>query len=168
MNPIQQRATSGQDVERNNYEKGCAFEQYIIDLFSKKRFHLWKWRKSQISSVSTLLSDHGNPDLEMIFKGARNYTFAIECKWRSHFNDGKIEWAKSEQIIRYKKFQAETGITVFVAIGVGGEPGKPEKLFVTPLDSISHNREVYESQLVSFKRKTTSRFFYDVIQGKLF
>ena len=61
----------------------------------------------------------------------------MECKWREKFRDGKIEWADEDQIDRYINFQSSRNNTVFVVIGVGGQPGSPEKVYVTPLDEIS-------------------------------
>jgi hypothetical protein len=106
--------------------------------------------------------------LELVFVGARHYRFAVECKWRKEFIAGKIEWAKDKQICVYEDFQHQNRIPVFIAIGIGGEPSNPEKLFVTPLDNISGSTEVYESELIPYKRKPTHRFFYNTVQLKLF
>lgn len=42
--------------------------------------------------------------------------------------DGKIEWATEDEIERYRQFQRSRNITVFVVIGVGGQPSSPEKV----------------------------------------
>lgn len=155
---------------QDNYEKGRAFEDFITKLFNERSFHLKEWRKSGKVPGSNLPLDHADPDLEieLVFSGARKYRFAVECKWRKEFRDGKIEWATSRQICTYEDFQRWSGIPVFVAIGVGGEPGNPEKLFVTPLDNICEYTEVYESDLIPFRRWPTRRFFYDIRQLRLF
>lgn len=57
---------------------------------------------------------------------------------------------------------------VFIVIGIGGTQSNPEKLFVTPLDNIKTYVEVYEHQLIEYKRNPTHKFFYDTIQLKLF
>ena len=49
-------------------------------------------------------------------------------------------------------------IQVFIAIGIGGEPSNPEKLFITPLDHISMYTEVFESHLIRYKRNPKQRF----------
>ena len=33
------------------------------------------------------------------------YPFAVECKYRNCFKEGKIDWAKPKQIIKYEEFQ---------------------------------------------------------------
>lgn len=116
------------------------------------------------------LIDHFNPDLEMelVFTGKQKYRFAVECKWRQDFYDGKINWAEDSQIVSYRMFQDRVRIPVFVAIGIGGEPSAPDKLFVTPLNNICMYNEVYESDLIPFKRRPTRNFFFDVHQLRLF
>jgi hypothetical protein len=150
------------------YEKGRLFEEYVYRLFNETHFKLIEWRKAQRFKDRSLPNAYSNPDLELIFAGVKNYKFAVECKWRKEFFEGKINWARRYQISTYIDFERKFGIPVFIAIGVGGEPSKPEKLFVTPLCNISRYPEVYESELIPYKRKATRKFFYDTIQLKLF
>jgi hypothetical protein len=151
----------------DSFEKGRRFENYIIELFNEKYFKLVKWRKSRKANNTLELIDASNPDLELIFTGARKYKFAVECKWRQEFVEGKITWATDYQICCYEDFEHAYHIPVFVAIGIGGEPSNPEKLFVTPLQNISNYTEVYESELIPHNRKPTHRFFYDTVQLQL-
>jgi hypothetical protein len=150
------------------FEKGLRFESYIIELFNEKHFKLVNWRRSQKTNNPLALTDAFYPDLELIFAGARRYKFAVECKWRQNFVEGKINWASDRQICSYEDFEYTYHIPVFVAIGVGGEPSNPQKLFVTPLRNISNYTEVYESDLIPYKRNPARRFFYDTVQLQLF
>jgi len=162
--------TSRQIIEQDGYEKGQRFEQFIIKLFNERFFYLKKWRKSEKFADSFLSIDHWNPDLEieLVFTSVRKYRFAVECKWRKEFKDGKIGWASNDQMCAYRMFQDQARVPVFVAIGIGGEPDNPEKLFLTPLNNIHMHIEVYETDLIPFKRKPTNKFYYDVEQLKLF
>src|SRR5690606_15172670 len=126
-----------------------------------------KWRKAEKLPGSKFSFDISHPDLEMIF-GRGKYRFAVECKWRKKFNDGKITWASNYQICSYEDFENQERIPVFVAIGIGGEPDNPEKLFITPLRNICNSEEVYEQNLIPYNRKPTHKFYYDTIQLKLF
>ena len=146
----------------DNFDKGYQFEAYVAGLFSKPYFQPKNWRKSQLFDKSSLPLDHWNPDLEMelVFTSSRKYSFAVECKWRMEFRDGKIKWAEKHQIVAYQNFQNQVRIPVFVAIGIGGFPDNAEKLFLTPLNSISTHSEVYESELIPYQRKTSSKFYY--------
>ena len=155
---------------QDGFKKGQRFEQFIIKLFNDHFFHLKKWRASENFIGSSLPIDHWYPDLEMelVFTREKKYRFAVECKWRKEFRDGKIDWASNDQICTYRKFQDQVRIPVFVAIGIGGEPDSPEKLFLTPLNSIHMYNGLYESNLIPFNRKPTRKFYYDASQLKLF
>lgn len=157
-------------ISGDNYEKGKAFEEFVINLFNKHSFHLKEWRQAQKFIDTSLPMGYFNPDLELelVFTGKGKYRFAVECKWRKDFSSGKIRWAKKHQIVAYEKFQSERRIPVFIAIGIGGEPANPGRLYVTPLVNISNNIEVCESQLIPFSRKPTRKFFYDIKQLVLF
>lgn len=170
MNQTFTRNNSRQIIEQDGYEKGQRFEQFIINLFNEYFFYRKKWRKSEKFTDSSISIDHWNPDLEMelVFTSVKKYRFAVECKWRKGFKDGKIDWARDDQICAYRMFQDQARIPVFVAIGIGGEPDSPEKLFLTPLNNIHMHSELYEADLIPFKRKLTHKFYYDVQQLKLF
>lgn len=156
-----------QVIPPDYYEIGHQFEKYITQLFNERSFELVKWRESKKFTRFSPFED-AKPDLELIFRGARKYHFAVECKWRKEFRYGKITWATDYQRYSYMDFQYWTTTRVFIAIGIGGQPSNPDKLFVTPLDYISMHNEVYESDLIPYKRKTQSKFFYDTVQLQLF
>lgn len=156
-----------QAIQLNSYEKGSLFEEYIISLFNQKHFKVKEWRKSERFFDNVIPYGHCLPDFELIFMGKREHNFAVECKWKKEFKNGKIQWADQTKIDIYKKFQKERKLIVFVAIGIGGHPSNPNKLFVTPLDKICMYTEVTENDLMKYNRKPTNRFFYDTIQLRL-
>jgi hypothetical protein len=150
------------------YEQGRLFEEYVKNLFNQDSFIIKRWRKSVLIPRDTFISDICYPDLELIFVGKNQYSFAVECKWRSKFNhNGQIDWASTEQIRTYLDFERKRAMPVFIAIGVGGSASNPKKLFVTPLCNLIGYPEVYEHQLIKYKRKPTQRFFYDTVQLRL-
>ncbi len=153
-------------------KKGDDFEHYILNLFDNKsgQYKLLEWRG--YCRASNGMYPHNNilPDLEFAFKSKNlhNKFFAIECKWRQKFTNGKLAWATTSQIDIYLKYQNEKNIPVFIAIGVGGNPSCPEKLFITPLNNIHICPEVSEHQLIPYKRDPNHRLVYNVTQLKLF
>lgn len=157
-----------QPLPLDPYEKGSLFEEYVIRLFNEDNFKLIRRRKSEKLEDRALLQDCANPDLELIFGRHRKHHFAVECKWRKEFRKGKIEWANYNKIRTYKNFENKNSIPVFIVIGIGGEPSRPERLFVTPLRNIEMYSEVYEADLIPYNRKPSSKFFYDTVQLKLF
>src|SRR5688572_13698289 len=166
MEQDRNQATKKQNDSQDNYEIGKAFEEYIYKLFNNKVFKVEQWLKAEKFPEGLYKPGHSNPDLHLIFNG--KYKFAVECKWRKEFIDGKINWADPSKIRRYQKFQNRNRIPVFIAIGIGGTSSSPDRLFVTPLDHISMFPTVFESRLIPFKRKPTRKLFYDAIQFKLF
>jgi hypothetical protein len=167
MNTITAQRATAQAKQPDSFEKGHAFENFIVTLFNKKKFHLLDWRsdKTALNGVFPLSSSH--PDLEFACTGRKGHRFAVECKWRKEFKDGRIHWASGYQIGNYEGFQNQNRIPVLVAIGIGGEPSNPEKLFVTPLDHICKYPEVYESHLIPYKRNP-EQSIDDTGQLKLF
>ena len=152
----------------DNYEIGRLFEEYIRKLFNENSFQLKKWHKSEKLIDKIYRNNLSDPDMEFHLFGRREYRFAVECKWRSEFKNGVIQWAERHQIMAYNDFQKSTRMPVFIAIGVGGEPSNPERLFVTPLHMISNSHFALKSDLLKHIRKPTRRFFYDYQQMSLF
>ncbi len=151
-----------------SFEKGRLFEEYVKSLFNPAGFNLKRWRKSEPQAVDTFNGELSYPDLELIFVGRKDRPFAVECKWRREFNKGRIKWAKDFQIAKYEEFQNKTAMPVFIAIGVGGTPKSPERLFVTSLVELSRCTYVCEAQLKRYNRNPRRKFYYDPRQMKLF
>ncbi|RYG50291.1 MAG: hypothetical protein EOO01_11045 [Chitinophagaceae bacterium] len=151
-------ATQEVSDEISAKEKGDAFERYVVSRFCREYFELLEWRSDKyhegVYATSSRL-----PDLEYQFKTSYyNFRIAAECKWRAAFSKGRIEWAKSYQLITYRQYESERGIPVFVIIGIGGEPDGPGEVYVVPLREIrSHVLSEYE--LKKYYRHKTGNFF---------
>jgi hypothetical protein len=170
MNPSTHIITKKRSNTLANKKKGDLFERYIATLFNyaSGRFTLIEWRSDNEVAEGIYPQSNCYPDLEFCYNGNKKHRFAIECKWRTAFSDGKLKWADNHQIRNYLEFQREKGMPVFIALGVGGAPTTPAQLFVTPLDHISKYPIVEESQLIPFHRHPQRRFFFDVMQLRLF
>jgi hypothetical protein len=152
----------------DSYEKGRLFEEYVIKLFNDQHFKLKDWRKAERIALYDLPKNHCDPDLELLF-GRGQYKFAVECKWRNEFKAGIFQWEKKDKSLEiYRKYSRECNIPVFIVIGVGGDPSNPEKMYVTPLECICSSANICESDLMPYKRKPTRKFYYDIVQLKLF
>lgn len=168
MNSTSTYKATKQFYNPESVEKGYAFEDYIVTLFNERKFRLLEWRSDKKASNGVYPESCTYPDLEFAFMGRKRYRFAVECKWREGFDEGKIKWSYNKQITNYLDFQKQRAIPVFIAIGVGGKAFNPEKLFVTPLDNICMHKEVFESELIHYERNPRHRFFYNTLQLKLF
>ncbi len=85
--------------------------------------------------------------------------FAIECKWRKSYYKNGIEWAENYQIVNYKEYSEKLEIPVFVVIGVGGEPGKPQELFIVPLQKMN-SKVISKSELEKYSKDISKPQFY--------
>jgi hypothetical protein len=168
MNSTSTRQALNKTTEPDSYVKGRLFETYVKNLFNEKNFKLKRWRKSALLSPDTYIRDLCYPDLELIFVRRNHYPFAVECKYKSNFRaDATILWASQKKIAIYEAFEKKFNMTVFIAIGIGGSPSNPQKLFLTPLANIKDYPNVSEQQLIKYFRKTDRRFFFDTVNKKL-
>jgi len=158
-----------QDDFDENKAKGDAFEKFVVKNFDQKYFTLQEWRSDKYVDGIYAVSNHF-PDLEVIFnfkEKAIKEAFAIECKWRKNYFKNEIEWAKNYQIKNYKEYAKKLNIPVFVVIGVGGEPEKPNELFIVPLLNLKDN-VISKSELEKYKKDISdTRFFWDYEKNKL-
>lgn len=145
-----------------NEDKGLEFEKFVVKHFGKKYIKLKEWRSDKFIDGRYAESNR-YPDMELeliLEKGV--FPFAVECKWRSHFVNGSIEWAKPEQIQIYNDFAKERKMPVFVVIGIAGKPSKPNAVYSVPLKDMQ-KPNVTEEELAKYKKEDVDKyFFYDL------
>ncbi len=154
---------AAKEEQATSKEKGDAFENYVISKFNQKFFKL-KDMRSDKGIKGFYPESNQYPDLLLEYK-LSSIKFAVECKWRADWwkrDDGEesIDWAGGEKKIQnYNEYAEKNNVPVFVAIGVGGTPDKPEQLFVAPLNALKY-RYAKRSYLEKFAKKD-SDFFFD-------
>lgn len=114
----------------DNKHKGNSFEQYVLDYFLANKQIKLVSKVSDYYKDGNYAEDNTTPDLKFRYA---NTPFAVECKYRSQFVDGKIKWAEDYQIKNYTTFETTTKQKVFVAIGIGGDSNQPKELYIVPL-----------------------------------
>lgn len=171
------RKTKSSNYQRyNNFEKreenysllkGHAFEEFIATKVSKNRgYKLKEWRGDKYAN-GIYAESNLYPDLEFEYTtGINEYRFAIECKWRSNYYEGRLELFKESQLKNYWRYSAERRIKVFVAIGVGTENNQPRELYVIPLSKI-HNIFIYKSELSNYRIEVSDSIMYDPLHQEL-
>lgn len=154
------------EVVDQDKKKGNDFEKYVVQKFNKKYYKLKEWAGDKYVN-GTYAETTQHPDLVMEMKShAEAVTFAVECKWRKGMFNGGIEFASPEQLKRYKKFEKQHNIPVFIAIGRGGEASNPKYLAIIPLSEIEETFLSFE-MLKKYYKNTDKDFYYDVESGML-
>jgi hypothetical protein len=148
--------------------KGHAFEEFIATKVSKNRaYKLKEWRGDKYAN-GIYAESNLFPDLEFeLTAGSKEYRFAIECKWRNNFYEGRLELFKETQLKNYWRYSAERKIIVFVAIGVGIEDHHPRELYIIPLSKI-HSTHIFKSDLNHYRYQINDEIKFDPIHQGLF
>ncbi|WP_020603453.1 hypothetical protein [Spirosoma spitsbergense] len=128
-----------------NKKNGYDFEKYIVGKFNRKFFKIKEWSGDKYVAGS-YAETTTHPDILFEFMlGNKRENFSVECKWRSrHYNDG-IEFSTPEQLKRYKKYELDKKVKVFIDLGIGGMGKSPENIFMIPLEKI-------DSHFISIKK----------------
>jgi hypothetical protein len=130
----------------DSYGKGYRFEDTLASLFPSYEWVIADKTRDYSKKFERVVESDSNPDFT--FRHIRtNKFFSIECKYRSYFYNGGIEFT-ARQLNNYLNYGSNHNIPVYVALGVGGSPKKPGKLFLIPITSVSNG---YKSGFLSVK-----------------
>lgn len=149
------------EEKTENQKKGFEFEKWVISKFPEQYYKLLDWKGDKIVDGRYPESSR-YPDLEFelqLSEGKLCEKFSVECKWRSSFYQGAVNWASLEKIEIYNQFAAERKQEVFLVLGVGGEPSEPKSVYVIPLKSAQQSL-LKEADIEQYKRKDSTKDFY--------
>jgi hypothetical protein len=156
---------------------GKRFEDHVQNLFSIKFFKLIEKTHSFKTNTERYVESSLNPDLifEHIPTGNQ---FAIECKYRTKLNQqGQLEWSNPEQLKRYRAFEYQRKIPVYVVIGYVKVTKQYDRIlkeyyeniekymYVIPLKEAKYPA-LYKSVFSKFEREYDGQFFW--IDGILY
>lgn len=150
------------ETEVINYNKknGDDFEKFVVQKFDKKYFSIKEWAGDKYVK-GHYAKTTSQPDVLLEFKlREKRSELSVECKWRKSYYKNGVEFAKKEQVERYKEFQKERNIPVFIAIGIGGKGTEPEQLYIIPLKEIENNF-LSMNELKKYEKKIDMNFFFD-------
>jgi hypothetical protein len=154
------------EVIDQNKKSGNDFEKFIVQKFDKKYYIIKNWAGDKYVN-GRFAETTPQPDLLIELKQKEgNKLFAVECKWRKNERNESFEFASNEQLDRYRKYETEHKIPVFVAIGMGGEGSDPKQLFIIPLKRLKYNK-ISIDYLKQFEMQIDKEFFFDKEQGIL-
>ena len=149
-----------------NKKNGDDFEKFIVQKFDKKYYTIKEWAGDKYIN-GTYAKTTLQPDILLEFKLRQESSqLSVECKWRKNLYKNGVEFAIQKQFERYKNFQSEMKIPVFIAIGIGGKGLSPERLFIVPLAEIDSNY-IHMNKLKNYEKIINSNFFFDIETNEL-
>jgi len=140
-------------------KSGDDFEKFVVQKFNRKYYNVVEWAGDKyIDGIYADTTLH--PDLLMEIRlNSGNEFFYVECKWRKGFNGNVVEFAKKDQFERYKQFEKEKKIPVFITLGIGGKASNPDFMYNLPLRFISSN-SISREELKQYEMDLSKEFFY--------
>lgn len=146
--------------EPTNYEKGKAFENYIIEKFDFSRKSL-----QLIPQDSTPGIKNCSDLLIQLTTKSEKYYFAVECSWRKHISATNIKWTKKETLSYMLSSADKYNAPLFLIMGNGGTPDSPETIYIIPINS---NEQFILNSVTEYKcRNIQGKFYYDGINKTL-
>lgn len=161
--PVEVAAAPKQSPE----EKGRAFENWVVSHLSKQHHVLKDWRSDKVAPNGTYAESNKYPDVQVALSlHGKEYPFAMECKWRNSFMGANVDISEA-QLGRYRNFEREQKMPVFLVLGIGGQPNAPNELYCIPLRNLPPGLLDMRS-LAPFRQKMTSNvFYYDAFAKEL-
>jgi hypothetical protein len=102
---------------------------------------------------------------DYLFRDKSGKEFYVEAKYRESLFKDKLDWCKPYQLKRYKEIGIDKEI--FIAIGLGGRPKYPKRLFIVPLEKINFH-SLYEREYVPYERVIPKRGIFDQFKDYLY
>jgi hypothetical protein len=141
----------------DSHAAGLAFEKHVMGLFGKDFKVRWM-REASKEEVDL------NPDLEVEY-AATGDAFGVECKYRASHFLGRIPWAKEYQLRKYGRYRG-SGKRLFIVIGLGGTPEKPDYMYCVPAwQAVSTMLDI--DLLKRYRRDPARKFRWDPAERRL-
>jgi hypothetical protein len=140
-------------------KSGDDFEKFVVKKFSQKYYNVVEWAGDKyIDGIYADTTLHPDLLMELQLKSG-NELFYVECKWRKGFDGDKVQFARMDQLERYKKFEKEKNIPVFITLGIGGKAGNPEAMYNLPVRFINSN-SITREELKKYEKDISKDFYY--------
>lgn len=113
--------------------KGDDFENFVAKQFNNNSdYTVVSWTGDKMRKYDVYVESDSGPDLKIRHEPTQE-EFYIECKYRSNLQKGKYKWTNDEQRKRYLDFDSKNKEPFYIALGLGGSPSKPDKVYCVPL-----------------------------------
>lgn len=144
------QAFSNEVNKPSSFEKGEAFENYVREyLFPIQDYDLVHKTHDYHSNNGDYVESSLKPDFKFRDKKTKK-EFYVEVKWRKGFYNKqyKVEWCNTQQLRRYKAIDKKED-KVFVVLGFGDKPARPEEIILFPMSSCNYTG-LYDSFLDNY------------------
>ncbi|HTX43506.1 MAG TPA: hypothetical protein VMC61_02165 [Methanocella sp.] len=142
---------------QDSHAAGLGFERHVIRLFGKDFKVRWM-REASKKEVDL------GPDLEVQHVESGD-VFGVECKYRASHFLGRLPWAKEYQLRKYGRYR-EAGLPLFIVIGLGGTPERPDYMYCIPAWRAAHTM-LDADRLKRYRRDPRRKFRWDVRERRL-
>jgi hypothetical protein len=143
---------------QDSHKAGLDFERHVVDLFGKD-FKV-RWLREGATKDEVDLS----PDLEVEYAGSGD-VFGVECKYRASHYLGRLPWAKEYQLRKYGRYR-EAGHRLFIVIGLGGTPERPDYMYCIPAWQATRTM-LDADRLKRYRRDPLRKFRWDSEERRL-
>ena len=143
--------------------KGRQFEELVVSFLADKSiYRLLAWRSDKIVD-GIYAAENLLPDLEIMQRiGDVEVEYFVECKYRSSWDsNGKVDLSK--QFLRYRNFAKDCGKELFIALGVGGTPDKPEVFYLIPSRMFNYYHDVPKDRFTPCICEPTADAYYKYV-----
>jgi hypothetical protein len=115
--------------------KGRDFEEYVLrHIFIERYYEVLHQTPGYLEAKRRYNHAASYPDFQFRDK-LRRIDFYVEAKFRApYLHEEKIIWCREDQLQRYTQISRQT--PVFLILGIGDFPQKPEILSLIPLKAI--------------------------------
>lgn len=166
-------AQSNRPLTSDSKQKGNDFEGYVADLLKTNSIKISEWNQGATSPGGAYGENELKPDFYVSHNAGRmTLEYWVECKFRSSIPASGFE-LKDTQAQRYKELQGTSRKKVLITLGVGGNAGSPDRLYIVPLDSLLRYKHIpqkyldnYAVSLSEYDKHIREYFFDEVFKKK--
>jgi hypothetical protein len=109
------------------------FRNLVQSMFQDDEFALLSSSSQRCNGGVQGTEEVKDPDIRYLH-GRSQHIFWVECRFRQDTYYDKVQWSTPEQLKHLMGFQKEVGPeTVYIIIGLGGTPHRPDQMFCIPL-----------------------------------
>tara|TARA_R110002049_G_C8847069_1_gene536939 strand:+ start:22 stop:540 length:519 start_codon:yes stop_codon:yes gene_type:complete len=134
------KALTNELTKPDSFVKGEEFEEYVRKyIFPISDYDLIHKTHDFNSNNGDYVESSLKPDFKFRDKKSGK-EFYVEAKWRSgiYNRENKIEWCNEKQLRRYKAIDKNEN-KVFIVLGFGDKPIKPEEIVLFPISGCNYN-----------------------------